>query len=205
MNRSYSSVVSTTSATFIFGGYYSKDTFEYLEKGALEWKLGETKIPVEFKSGCAVAISKDEIWLIGGLSTEDRILSFNVSSQNFTELEITLKQGREGHQCTIIPGTRSIIVTGGRDVRNKKYDCFNSTEIIDFETKSVYEGPPMNFQRGYHGIGVLTIDHKERVVVFGDEKSVEVLDAETNLWESTSIEFSEEKKYFGFLTIKSLP
>ena len=39
--RNYAAVVSTTPATFIFGGSYSKDTFEYLKKKCFQldsWK-----------------------------------------------------------------------------------------------------------------------------------------------------------------------
>ena len=43
--RLYASVVSTTTATFIFGGWESKDTYEYLENNASNWILGTAKIP----------------------------------------------------------------------------------------------------------------------------------------------------------------
>ena len=64
--RSNAAVVSTTIATFIFGGSESNDTFEYLDKNASDWKLGTAYIPDSFRTGCSVANSHDEIWLIGG-------------------------------------------------------------------------------------------------------------------------------------------
>ena len=43
--RESAAVVSTTTATFIFGGWESKDTYEYLENNASNWILGTAKIP----------------------------------------------------------------------------------------------------------------------------------------------------------------
>ena len=212
--RKYGAVVSTTTTTFIFGSktgwILSEDTYEYLEKNASDWKLGKTKIPHGFSSGCSIAISQDEIWLIGGHDVgSQKILSFNVNNQNFIELPIKLLYRRDGHQCDFIPGTRSIIVTGG-SYENGGY--YASTEIINVENRSVTVGPSMNFKRGWHGIGVLIIDAEERVVVFGGQdrhfnfhKSVEVYNAQTKKWELKNIQLNEEKYCFGFMTIKGQP
>ena len=208
--RAYAAVVSTTKATFIFGGWRNADSFEYLEKNASEWKLGKTKIPHGFTEGCTIAISHDEIWLIGGMHTYRRILSFNVNDQNYTELSIELKQGRKGHQCAFIPGTRNILVTGG--FSSSSGVITDSTEIINVDIRNVTEGPSMNSKRRGHGIGVLSIDRQEIVVVFGGKesdysllKSVEVYNAQARKWETTNIELSEAKSDFGFMTIKSQP
>ena len=215
--RTNAAVVSTNTATFLFGGDKGGDTYEYLEKNASEWKRGETKIPglFGFYYGCSIAISDDEIWLIGGhqylgVSTR-RILSFNVNNQKFTKLPTKLKHGRYGHKCAFIPETRNIIVTGGSSL----FSDYDSTEIIDVETRKVTEGPPMNSKRIGHGIGVLNIDGQERVVVFGGFvyenpltiflNSVEAYNAQTQKWELTKIELSEAKAGFGFMTITSQP
>ena len=209
--RGDAAVVSTTTATFIFGGWGSQDTFEYLEKNTSNWILGKAKIPGGFESGCS-AISHDEIWLIGGAGTNQRILSFNVDDQNFTVLPTKLKQGRAAHQCAFIPGTRNMIVTGGYFFSDGAY--FDTTEIIDVKTRNVTEGPSMNSKRGGHGIGILNIEGMERVVVFGGVyhdsewiylKSVEMYNVETQKWELTNIKLSEAKDDFGFMTIKSQP
>ena len=93
--RTDAAVASATTATFIFGGLGSEDTYEYLEKNASEWKLGQTKIPGNgFYDGCSIAIFQDEIWLIGGRFTKQRILSFSVNNQNFTVLPTKLKKER---------------------------------------------------------------------------------------------------------------
>ena len=58
--RRVAAVVSTTKATFIFGGSFdSFDSFEYLEKNTSEWKLGETKVPgLGFQHGCAIGVGR---------------------------------------------------------------------------------------------------------------------------------------------------
>ena len=78
------SAITTKDTTYLFGGDggHSK-TYEYLPKGSTEWRLGTTEIPEGFKSGSAIAISDDEIWLIGGQNTEKRILSFDVKNHVF--------------------------------------------------------------------------------------------------------------------------
>ena len=207
--RNYASVVSTSTATFIFGGVSKDKTFEYLKKNASEWKLGQIRIPDGFQRGCSTAISKDEVWFLGGYITKKRILSFNVNTQTFTELPTKLKQGRFGHQCAYIPGTSNIIITGGYSTSLQVED---SSEIIDVINRNVTEGPSMNSKRAYHGISVLKIDHQERVVVFGGQtstssylKSFEMYNAQTQKWELTNIELSEAKSMFGSMTIKSQP
>ena len=204
--------VSTATATFIFGGHENRDTYEYLEKYESEWKLGETRIPDGLWNGCSIAISQDEIWLIGGVYNEHRILSFNLTNQIFKKLHIKLDQGRYGHQCAFVPGTRHLMITGGHIDNEYINDISNSTVIIDVEARNVSGGPPMNSKRAVHGIGVLNIKGHERLVVFGGEgenynylKSVEGFNAQTQKWELTNIELSEAKKDFGFMTIKSQP
>ena len=46
--------------------------------------MGKTKIPGDFVDGYAITVkSEQEIWLIGGLDTEKKILSFNVNYHTF--------------------------------------------------------------------------------------------------------------------------
>ena len=118
--RSGASVVATNTATFIFGGFDSKDTYEYLEQGSSSnWQEGKATIPgYGFRRGCAIALSDEEVWLIGGLDTESRIMSFNTTSHMFKEEKIQLNENRQNrfaHRCIRIPGTTKIMVSGGRD------------------------------------------------------------------------------------------
>ena len=160
--RNFASAVATNTATFIFGGSESSDTYEYLEQGSsTNWQEGNERIPgLGFKRGCAVAVSDEEVWIIGGWHTGSRILSFNTRNHKFKEVTtIQLKEGRGAQKCIQIPGTTKIIVSGGRDPSSGKQ--LDSAEIIDFESKSVKNTGKMNFKRVYHGIGILTLDGED--------------------------------------------
>ena len=52
--------VTTQEATFIFGGGYSRTTYEYLPKDSIQWLIGKTEISGR---GCAIVVkSGQEIW-----------------------------------------------------------------------------------------------------------------------------------------------
>ena len=46
--RLYHSAVTTQTATFIFGGFNTSKTYEYLPKDSTEWIKGRTEIPGGF-------------------------------------------------------------------------------------------------------------------------------------------------------------
>ena len=97
--RTLHSIVTAQAATFIFGGFYSRTTYEYLPKDSTKWLMGKTEIPGGFEYGCAIAVkSEQEIWLIGGYGTEKRILSFNVQSHTFQVVPFQLNVGRRRTQ-----------------------------------------------------------------------------------------------------------
>ena len=202
--RLYHSAVTTQTATFLFGGNYSETTYEYLPKDSTQWLMGKTEIPGGFNYGCAIAVkSEKEIWLIGGYGSEKRILSFNVTDQTFQELSSQLNAGRRTHRCAFIPDSNKIMLTGGRDD-----DYLSSTEILDTEDGSVTMAGPMNYGRAWHGMGVATINGKDRLAVFGGEDretvldSVELYDTETEKWEIADFKLSKANSIFSFLTVK---
>ena len=212
--RYLSSAVSTQTATFLFGGTFSKTTYEYLPKDSTTWQEGKIEIPRGFYHGCAIAVkSEQEIWLIGGVRTEKRILSFNVKDHTFQELPFQLGSlGRFGHKCTFIPNTNKIIVTGGALRYNNLFGkgIKTSTEIIDTEDGDVTMiSSSMNICRAYHGMGVVTINGQDQLVVFGGRNdqgeklnSVEIYNIKTEKWENAEIKLNEPQGNFGFLTIK---
>ena len=201
------SVVTTKHTTFIFGGFYSSRTYEYLQKESNTWLTGNNKIPGGYYSGCAIAVkSEQEIWLIGGFGTEKRILSFNTNDHTFQELPFQLNVGRVSARCAYIPNTTRIIVTGGSNSTFSHLDC---TEIIDTDKRVSLTASPMNHKRVGHGIGVVNINGKERVAIFGGSyefchnlDSVELYNTETGKWEKTDIKLNEPKIDFGFLTVR---
>ena len=94
------------------------------------------------------------------------------------------------------------MITGGIDV-----GILDSTEILDTEDGSVTIGSPMNSKRSGHGIGVVTLNGEDRVVVFGGHAgrnhldSVEVFNIQTEKWETTSIKLNLPKSEFAFLSV----
>ena len=212
--RLFASAVTTSKATFIFGGIYNP-TYEYLLKGSDTWQLGSTKIPEKFEIGCAVEVKADqEIWLIGGRNTDRRILSFNVNEHTFRELSLKLMVERWGHQCAFIPGTNKLMISGGwdeyEDMRNRD-PMRSSTEIITFEDGGFFHtvSNPMNIGRYLHGIGVITIDDEDKLAVFGGEldnwkaiNNLEIFNTQTQKWEITD-RMNHKVNYFGFLTVKN--
>ena len=205
LERRYHSAVTTQTATFIFGGSYSSKTYEYLPKGSTTWLMGKTEIPGGFDNGCAVAVKSDqEIWLIGGMFTVNRILSFNVDDHTFKVLPSQLNARRFGHRCAFIPNTKKVMITGG--IRD------NSTEILDTEDGSVTMGCNLKSKRTGHGMGVLTINGEDRLAVFGGYNHcynknnnfvcAETYNSKTGKWERSDIKLMEPKFHFGFLTVK---
>ena len=157
--------------------------------------MGETEIPgVGFEFGCAIAVkSGDEILLIGGQNTEQRILSFNVKDHIFRELQCRLNEKRYGHSCAFIPKTTLVMITGGRyNFTDSSY--LDSTEILDIKDESVKMANPLNSKRCYHGMGILTINGEDRLATFGGKNSllscmntVEIYNTQTEEWEPTDI------------------
>ena len=200
MERWRHSAVTTQTATFIFGGQ-SQRTYEYLPKDSTTWLLGKTEIPEGFEDGCAIASkSEEEIWLIGGLWNEKRILNFNVNDHTFHEMHFQLNVGRFGHRCAFIPNSNKIMITGGYDL--------DSTEILDTETGSVTMAAPMSYKRSDHGMSVVTMNCDDRLAIFGgyygvtDLASLELYNTQTDEWENTSIRLEKPKHGFGYLSVK---
>ena len=201
------SAVNTQTATFVFGGAKSRNTYEYLPKGSTTWLLGKTAIPGGFSQGCAIAVKSDqEIWLIGGHRTWKRFLSFNVNDHTFKELLSQLRMGRRLHECAFIPNTKKIMLTGGRGV---EFSVLNSIEIIDSEDGSVIMASQMRYKRIGHGMGVITINEEDRLAVFGGyyrgtlpRDSVELYNHHSDKWEKTNIKMKEARSSFGFLSLK---
>ena len=203
-NRSCAATVTTDKGTFIFGGNLRRRSYEYLPIGSEEWINGDGPLPYDFVFGCAIEVkSKQEIWLIGGITR--RILSFSINSHTFRELPFKLRYQRESLACAYIPGTSKIIVTGG--MSNHKHQ--NTCEIIDTESGTVTMASPMNHRRCSHGMGIIKFNGEERLAVFGGTKglgglhdSVELYNIKTEKWEMVKgLKLNGTRSGFGFVNI----
>ena len=204
--RLYSSAITTANGTFIFGGDFdNKFTFTYLPKNSKDWQEGRTKIPEGFKYGCVVEVpGKQEVLLIGGLETQTRILKFDIETQAFEEMNVSLIEKRWGHTCAKLPHTNLILITGGL-----YSDTNGKSEIFDMKDNTIILGNPMNTKRSYHGMAVITIANEDRLTVFGgrDENlnrldSVEIFNSSTRKWEIVSdLKLEEAKAAFGYVSL----
>ena len=225
--RTSHSAVATQTATFLFGGsnydifineavygmglvpaIKSRKSYEYLPTNSNTWLMGKNEIPRGFEYGFAIASKCGEkVWLIGGLETEKRILSFDTQEHTFQKLPSQLNQGRRCHRCAYIPNTNKIMITGG--FYGSVPNCYDSVEIFDTDDGSVTMASPMNEKRSGHGMGIVTINGEERLAVFGGASgsctyldSVELYNTQTEQWETTTIKMKEPKADFAFLEVK---
>ena len=204
--RTHAGVVTIKSASFAFGGYGSEKTFEYLPKDSSEWIMGKSKIPGEgFYGGCVIATkSEQEILLIGGTDTGQRILKFNINDHNFEELPSKLIVPRSEARCAYIPGTNKVIITGGcHEIFGMELSKLSSTEILDLDNGSIVTGSSMTCSRSIHGIGILTINDMQRLAVFGGYNldTIELYDIKTQKWELSEMKLKYGISHFGFVNV----
>ena len=199
--------VSTDHATYIFGGTFgdfNSKTYEYLPKNSDTWILGKHEIPIEFdEKGCLVALSNEEILLI----RYDQILKFDTSSETFTKVDTKLlTQARARFACSIIPGTRKIIVTGGEDDEGHPNDSTKILHVQDDGEIIPSNATSMNVKRNGHGIGLFTIQGEERIAVFGGFDfdaldSIETFNYKSGKWELSEFKLSKRNNYFGSVSL----
>ena len=201
--RSFGHVVaSIEERTFIFGdGYINEKSSEVLEHGSDSWKEGPTVPGKGIDDGCGVAISKDELLLIGGDGTENRIIKYNVNSNTWNN-ETSLETGREYHKCAWFKN--QIFITGG-------FSGLKSVDILTLDPLTISKGAKLNTGRHFHGLGLIHHQGNLKLTAFGGDNSnqdaidsVEVYDEVTNIWKlSKSLKLSEKKSRFGFLSVPS--
>ena len=97
------------------------------------------------------------------------------------------------------------MITGGIGIFSAFLD---STEILDIAEENVTMASPLNPKRVGHGIGIVTINGKEKMVAFGgfDDRrtlvdEVQVYNVQTKKWEASDIKLSEPKHNFGFTSV----
>ena len=205
--RYFASAVTTANGTFIFGGDDSKETFEFLQsKNPEVWRNGRSKIPDGFTTGCAVEVpEKQGILLIGGEGTNTRILNFDIKTQTFAAMNVSLLKERYWHTCGRLPDTNLIVITGGSD-SNRYHD---STEFLNLDDNTIMLGNAMNTKRWGHGMTVITNEKENQLAVFGgnDENgheldSVETLNPRTRKWEIVNdLKLKETKSEFGYISL----
>ena len=98
------------------------------------------------------------------------------------------------------------MITGGFGYAG---DHLSSTEIIDIDKVTISMASPMNSGRFNHGIGFVTINDQERLVVFGGEEysdkpnyNIDIYNTRTGKWETSFSKLNKPRTEFDFLTVK---
>ena len=197
--------VSMEDKSFIFGGNDNRKSSEVIERGSGSWKEGPLIPGNGIDDSCGVAISKDEILLIGGYKTENQIIKYNMTSntwKNETSKETFLETDRKHHKCAFFKN--QLFITGG-------YKGLKSVDILTLDPFTTSKGAELNVGRYKHGLGLIHHKGKLTLAAFGgidskwkDLDSVEVFNEDTKTWElSTTLRLSEKKYNFGFLSVPS--
>jgi hypothetical protein len=135
--RRFSALLSmpNNSKMFVFGGETNSRTrlksVEQLIGG--HWTRTEKDLIEKVSRHCAVQISDDVIYIIGGHLGEDqfsdRIMTFNINTHSSFIINSKLSRGRQSHSCSMFE-TNKVIVAGGRDARG----LLKSVEILNMQT-----------------------------------------------------------------------
>ena len=194
-------VVSMPRGIYVFGGYDSPYTSEFLPNGQKNWLEGP-KIPrpgIVWLGGFGAPVSQNELIFIIDCFTD--VIKLNVETQEWTKTENLLK-GRCHQQYVLF--NNKLIVCGG-------YYNENSTEIIDLSNCNIRNGGDLCTSRSMHGMDVLKINGKRVVIAFGGFNdhdqyldSIEEWNDETETWTMSSLKLSEAKARFRHFSQSSL-
>lgn len=192
--RGGSTAITMPNGVYVFGGDLFPTTSDFLPKNNNGvWQAGPT-IPNGFKEGCGLKISPEELLLIGGLGTEDRIMSFNTRTNIFSTLG-SLQQGRYYHSCTLL--NNLVLVVGGYSG-----GYLSSTEIIPLANGTPRYGGNLNTARGVFGLATIG-GHYKKSISFGGYgiSSVEEWDEDTEEWKLAPYTLEEGKYQFASLAV----
>ena len=197
--RSAASIM-TSKGIYMFGGLDSPKTWEWLPSGSSTWIIGGSIPDPSFERGCGIMISSSEILLIGGKYSEQRILKFNVDSEEWTEMDEKIQPGRYYHSCVVFKNY--IIVSGGK---SSSSEVLKSTQIINIDNLSLSYSSDMEQARYSHGLVVAYYNNQPTVLAIGGKPytdSVEVWNPESKTWSlSGDLRLSEAKRNFGALSV----
>ena len=202
--RGKATSVTMAKGTFIFGGVHSRNTWEWLPSGNSTWVQGGNIPDPGFSSGCGVPISTNEILLIGGEEKpHDRILKFNVETNEWTEMDEKLYQPIHGHSCLLFKN--NIIVSGGG-----LWSMSDLTLIMNKDSLTMRETSNMNEKRREHGLVVAHYNNQTTVLAIGgltsffngETASIEKWDPESEAWSiANDLTLSEARYSFGALSV----
>ena len=99
--RKYAVTISINRGTYVIGGMDSPNSIDFLAFESNSWVDGSDIPGPGIKDGCGVLLSNDDVLLIGGIDTRERILKMNLKTGDYEELASGLNHGRNGHKCVV--------------------------------------------------------------------------------------------------------
>eukprot|EP01084_Bolivina_argentea_P237711 399421_1 len=121
-------------AIYTIGGYDGNNLgLSYTQKyniTASIWTEVDTINIGRYHAGCSMDITMSNIFLFGGLHNNNNLNSiekYDVNSNQWSELPVTLNTARRHHVCRLLPNDEQIYCMGGYDGTNK----LDSVEIFD--------------------------------------------------------------------------
>lgn len=191
------------------GGNLSPSNSDFLPDGSNTWKSGPKMPRKGFSSGCAVKTSSNELVLIGGYTSRNKVFKYNRKARRFIQVG-SLQQERWGHACYTLK--EGIIVSGGsRDGHGRNLD---STEIVDLESWTSRKVGNLKEPRAFHGMALVEFNSKQVLIAYGGYvnqnrsrgsflTSIEIWTDNQNSWEMSTIELEESRRNFSTLTVPS--
>ena len=142
--RDYTTGVQINSTTFwILGGVHlfpteSTDSTEFIIQGQTNGVPGP-KLPNKLWAACAVKLSDEAIFVIGGEGNENEVWIYNPKNEFSRNQGLSLKYGRSAHSCsTMRDGEKTFIVVAGG--WNEHYYMTDSVEIYDPDDNTWHSG-----------------------------------------------------------------
>ena len=146
--RDYTTGVQINSTTFwiLGGGHHSEttDSTEFIIQGQTHGIPGP-KLPnaLYFKT-CAVKLSDEAIFVIGGEGNENEVWIYNPKNEFSRNQGLSLKYGRSAHSCsTMRDGEKTFIVVAGG--WNENYYMTDSVEIYDLDDNTWHTGTKKSY------------------------------------------------------------
>ena len=143
------------------------------------------------------------------------VLQYNTQSNVWSSF-CRLKIRRPYIASAIIEG--KLVITGGMDctfqIHGLKRPSLDTTEVVDLSTKTSRIAGNLNTPRQNHGMSIMKIDNKFKLVAFGGESvegdglldSVEVWNSQTEKWkESHILKLDYKASRFTTLTVFNGP
>ena len=188
-------------------------TYEYLPNGSHSWNLGH--LPrwedFDFWYSFGLAISASELLVMGGQNPSDtqnsfeprrKIMKFNVDDNTWTHFG-NLRVGRRSANAVLF--NNRIIINGGRI--NHELASLRSTEILTLqktELQHIYfvdikDGGNSAFSRlGQLCMGLVNVENKTKLIIFGGENPIEEWNDETESWHISNLSPPSVQSNFGY-------